>query len=202
MKAPQTYSHLNAEEIIRKAYPALLSEIREIIQSVDAAAAKTKPGKPGSGKMLYDPKALSNSFDREFLSRDWKSSRYGHYITLNRELMQKSLAMTAEEQKEFLLKNGEKDPLYRFSEVDFLKGKVAAEVQFGKHLSVVADLFVKHALFHTAGLTVAAIEILPARKMAEEMSPGTAVFEAEVYNLMREGKDYPAVPLLILGVEP
>jgi hypothetical protein len=38
--------------------------------------------------------------------------------------------------------------------------------------------------------------------MAGEMSPGTAFFEAEVFNLMRQGKDCPVVPLLILGVEP
>ncbi len=201
MNTSQTYSHLNAEDIIRKAHPDLLAEIREIIRSVDAAATKTKPGKPGTGKMLYDPKMLSKSFDREFLSRGWKSCRYGHYVTLDRILMEETLSMLPAEQKEFLLSKGEKDPLYRFCEVDFLKEKLSAEVQFGKHPSVVTDLFIKHTLFYTAGLTEAAVEILPTRNMAGEMSPGSAFFEAEVYNLMRQGKDCPAVPLLILGLD-
>ncbi len=202
MKVTQTYSHQNAEEVIRRACPSLLKEINEIISAVDAAAAKSKPGKPGTGKMLYDPRALTRAFDDSFSKEKWKSCRYNHYITLDRTLMQKTLEMKASLQKEFLLQNGEKDPIFRFCEVDYLKEKLAVEVQFGKHPSVVTDLFVKHTLFFTAGLTVAAIEILPSRKMAREMSTGTAFFEAEVYNLMRHGADCPAVPLLILGVEP
>lgn len=202
MNTIQTYSHKFAEELIRKSHPDLLTEIMEIIRSVDAAATKTKPGKPGTGKMLYDPKMVSKSFDREFLLRGWNSCRYNHYITLNRELMQKSLLMPAPEQKEFLLKNGEEDPLFRFCEADYLKEKLAVEVQFGKHPAAINDLFVKHPLFHTAGLTLAAIEILPARKMAVEMRSGTAFFEAEVYHLIRQGPACPEVPMLILGVEP
>jgi hypothetical protein len=202
MNTIQTYSHQYAEELIRKSHPDLLTEIMEIIRSIDAAATKTKPGKPGTGKMLYDPKMVSKAIEKEFFSHAWKSCRHGHYVTLNRNLMEETLSMLPAEQKEFLLSKGEKDPLYRFCEVDFMKEKLSVEVQFGKHPSVVTDLFIKHTLFYTAGLTEAAVEILPTRNMAGEMSPGTAFFEAEVFNLMRQGKDCPVVPLLILGVEP
>ena len=46
MNTSQTYSHLNAEDIICKVFPELLKEIREIIRSVDASSTKTKPGDP------------------------------------------------------------------------------------------------------------------------------------------------------------
>ena len=34
------------------------------------------------------------------------------------------------------------------------------------------------------------------------MSSGIAYFGGEVYNVMRQGRNNPPVPLLILGVEP
>lgn len=34
------------------------------------------------------------------------------------------------------------------------------------------------------------------------MSTGIAYYEAELYNLIREGRGVPAVPLVLLGVAP
>ncbi|MDK2842131.1 MAG: hypothetical protein PWQ17_1636 [Anaerophaga sp.] len=39
------------------------------------------------------------------------------------------------------------------------------------------------------------------KKMQSEMSSGIAYFAGEVYKVMRQGRNHPAVPLLILGVE-
>ena len=40
------------------------------------------------------------------------------------------------------------------------------------------------------------------KKMQAQMSSGIAYYEGEVYNVMRQGRNNPPVPLLILGIEP
>ena len=127
--------------------------------------------------------------------------RYNYYITLNRELLEASVKMSTHEQKEFLEAQGE-HPIYSYNQTDFVKNKIAIEVQFGKYAFVAYDLFVKHMLFYSGGVINVGIEILPTKLMQSQMSSGIAYFEGEVYNVMRQGRTSPPVPLLILGVEP
>jgi hypothetical protein len=148
------------------------------------------------------PIALNKAFNGEFYKRKWEESRYNYYITLNRELMEKSVLMSAKEQKEFLVANGEKEPIYSYNQTDFVKDKIAVEVQFGKYAFVAFDLFVKHMLFYSGGVINLGIEILPTKTMQAQMSSGVAYYEGEVYNVMRQGRNSPPVPLLILGIEP
>ena len=110
--------------------------------------------------------------------------------------------MPSKEQKEFLQANGEKEPIFSYNQTDFVKEKIAVEIQFGKYSFVAFDLFVKHMLFYSGGVINLGIEILPTKLMQSQMSSGVAYFEGEVYNVMRQGRNSPPVPLLILGIEP
>lgn len=116
--------------------------------------------------------------------------------------MEKSINLPAKEQKQFLIEHGEKNPIYSYNQTDFVKDQIAVEVQFGKYSFVAYDLFVKHMLFYSGGVINLGIEILPTKKMQSQMSSGIAYFEGEVYNVMRQGRNSPPVPLLILGIEP
>lgn len=204
MKIAKKYSHLNGEEYLIVHHKKLYKEIKDIITDIVADSLKTKVSreKRKVGTNLYSPIELNNVFDREFSKRNWIESRYNYYITLNRELMEKSLLMPAKEQKEFLINQGEKEPIYSYNQTDFVKDKIAVEVQFGKYAFVAYDLFVKHMLFYSGGVINLGVEILPTKKMQTQMSSGIAYFEGEVYNVMRQGRNSPPVPLLILGVEP
>ncbi len=116
--------------------------------------------------------------------------------------MEKSILMSAKDQKEFLIESGEKEPIYSYNQTDFVKNKIAVEVQFGKYAFVAFDLFVKHMLFYSGGVINLGIEILPTKLMQSQMSSGISYYEGEVYNVMRQGRNSPPVPLLILGIEP
>ena len=109
--------------------------------------------------------------------------------------------MSARDQKKFLEEKGE-TPISSYNQTDFIKDKIAVEVQFGKYAFVAYDLFVKHMMFYSGGVIDLGIEILPAKALQREMSSGIAYYEGEVYNVMRQGRNSPPVPLLILGVEP
>lgn len=204
MKIAQKYSHLNGEEYLIVHYPKLYKEIKSVIKSINADDFRTKISKEKTkkGNKLFSPKDLNKEFDREFQKLGWNESRYSYYITLNRELMEKSVLMPTNEQKAFLQENGEVAPIYSYNQTDFVKDKIAVEVQFGKYSFVAYDLFVKHMLFYSGGVINLGIEILPTKVMQAQMSSGVAYYEGEVYNVMRQGRNSPPVPLLILGIEP
>lgn len=46
------------------------------------------------------------------------------------------------------------------------------------------------------------IEILPMKSMQAQMSSGVAYYEGELYNVVRQGRGVPAVPLVIVGIAP
>lgn len=204
MKITKKYSHLNGEEYLIVHHSDVYKEIKQIINDVDASLFKTKISKEKTmkGKKLYSPKEINKEYKRQFNNIGWKESRYNYYITLNRELMEKSLLMSPKEQKELLIANGEKEPIFSYNQTDFVKDKIAVEVQFGKYAFVAYDLFVKHMLFYSGGVINLGIEVLPTKALQIEMSTGVAYFEGEVYNVLRHGRNNPPIPLLILGIEP
>ena len=46
------------------------------------------------------------------------------------------------------------------------------------------------------------IEILPMKELQLQMSSGIGCYEGEVYNVIRQGRNTPAVPLIIIGIAP
>jgi hypothetical protein len=56
--------------------------------------------------------------------------------------------------------------------------------------------------FYVADEIDVGIEILPMKGLSKEMSSGIGYYESEVYNVIRQGRGIPAVPLVVLGVAP
>lgn len=204
MKIAQKYSHLNGEEYILVHKKKLYQEIISSIEKVDANDFMTKISKEKtmSGKILYSPIALNKAFNREFNKLGWNESRYQYYITTDQELLPELITLPYDEQKQFLISKGVKEPISSYKQTDFVKDQIAVEVQFGKYAFVAFDLFVKHLLFYSGGVINLGIEVLPTKKMQAQMSSGVAYYEVEVYNVLRHGRNNPPVPLLILGIEP
>jgi hypothetical protein len=61
---------------------------------------------------------------------------------------------------------------------------------------------VKHLAFFVGDVIDVGIEIVPMKGLQEEMSSGVPYYEGELYNLIREGRGVPAVPLVLIGVNP
>ena len=81
----------------------------------------------------------------------------------------------------------------------FVKERVAVDVQFGGYPF---DLFVKHMAFFIGDVIDLGVEILPMKALQAEMSSGPGYYEGELYNLLRQGRGTPAVPLVVVGVAP
>lgn len=203
MKLIETYSHLNGLEYRLVHKPELWNEILEVIGRVDANRFRTKISKEITmvGKALYSPKDINLAF-KEYLSNcGWEESRVSYWVTRSEKLIRRTLQMSPAEQKAEIEAEGE-EAIRSYNQTDFVKDRVAIEVQFGKYSFVAYDLFVKHLAFYIGDHIDVGIEILPMKSMQKDMSSGPSYYEGELYNVIRQGRGVPAVPLVILGIAP
>lgn len=203
LRIVEVYSHLNGWEYIKVHKPQLWDEIENIIRNINANKCKTKISKEKNrkGDMLYSPIDLNKEFKKYFEQNNWKESRVSYWVTKDAQLIRKTMNLDANEQKKEIEKSGLK-PIYSYNQTDFVKERIAVEVQFGKYAFVAFDLFVKHLAFYVKDIIDVGIEILPMKELQSQMSSGPSYYEGELYNLIREGRGVPAVPLVLIGIAP
>ena len=151
------------------------------------------------GKSLYSPKEMNAEFERQFTSLGWEESRTSYWVTDDYSLIRRTLQLPLDEQKREIEKEG-KRPIFSYNQTDFVKKRVAVEVQFGKYSFIAYDLFVKHMAFYVRDVIDVGVEILPMKSMQEQMSSGPGYYEGALYDLVRQGRGVPAVPLVLIGV--
>ena len=203
MKISEKYSHLNGLEFLLVHKPKLWDEIVKVINKVDAEVCRTKVSKEKGmvGKLLYSPIAMNACFKSLLSAAGWEESRVGYWVTKSEKLIRKTLSLSSQEQKKEIEVAGE-TPIYSYNQTDYVKDRVAIEVQFGKYAFVAYDLFVKHLAFYIGDRIDVGIEILPMKALQAQMSSGVPYYEGELYNVLRQGRGVPAVPLVIIGVLP
>jgi hypothetical protein len=197
------YSHLNGLEFLLVHRPQLWNEIQRTIASIDANICRVKVSKEirTRDKLLFSPKAINKAMEASFHKLGWSERRASYWVTSDAELIRKTMHMAPAEQKAAISSAGAV-PIRSSNQTDFVKDRVAVEAQFGKYAFVAYDLFVKHMAFYVGDLIDVGVEILPMKELQQEMSSGVGYYEGELYNLIREGRGVPAVPLVVIGVAP
>ena len=203
MKIANLYNHLNGREFLLVNRPSLWKEIGQAISSINANNfLKTSGDKTKKGKTLYDQKAINREFEKFLFPLNWKSQKTSYYVTGDLHVAREISRVRDQGEQARIIKDHGLTPLATNNQVDFVKDRVAVEVQFGKYFSVAYDLHVKHTFFFLRDDIDVGIEIIPTREMMRRMDTGIAWFENEVANVIREGRSNPSVPLVIIGVEP
>ena len=203
MKIAEVYSHLNGLEYLLVHRERLWAEIQQVVDGIDAHGMKTKVSREArmSGQLKYSPKVLNQAFRDRLSEAGWEESRVAYWVTRDQRLIRQTLNKPAEVQKQEIQAAGEQ-AIYSYNQTDFVKQRVAAEVQFGKYAFVAYDLFVKHLAFYVGDKIDVGVEILPMKSMQQHMSSGPAYYEGELYNVIRNGRGVPGVPLVLVGIEP
>lgn len=203
MRIVELYSHLNGREHILVHKQGMWTEIEDVIKDIDAEKCKTKVSeeKGRKGELLYSPVELNKEFSARLTDLGWKHSLTPYWVTADAQLIRKTLALPEKEQKAEIIAAG-MEPIYSYNQTDFVRDRVAIEVQFGKYSFVAFDLFVKHMAFYVGDVIDVGIEIMPTKAMGVNMSSGPAYYERELYNVIRQGRGVPAVPLVLIGVAP
>lgn len=204
MKIGAQYSHLNGYEWLIHHQRDLWDEISDTISLIDAEECRTKVSKEKTmaGAKLYSPSDLNKLFKERLYERGWKRPGRTSFLThSDPDVIKQLIPLTFEEQKEFSKKKGI-ELLSSYNEADFLKERVSLEIQFGKYAFVQFDLFIKHAADYMNDKIDLGIEIVPMKTMEEHMSSGPPYYEKHLHEIMRQGRIFPPVPLILIGVEP
>jgi len=203
MKIGGRYSHLNGFEWIQYHQKAMWDEIIQVIENINAEDYRTKVSKEKTmlGKKLFSPVALNKKMKTDFEKLGWYESRTNYWVTDDYKLISRIMHLKADEQKKMIEKAG-KVAIRSYNQTDFVKNRVAVEVQLGKYTFVSYDLFVKHLAFYVGDTIDVGIEILPMKSLQAQMSSGPGYYEAALYDLARQGRGVPAVPLVLIGIEP
>ncbi|MBR0253434.1 MAG: restriction endonuclease [Synergistaceae bacterium] len=204
MKITQVYSHLNGLEFLLVRKPALWQEIENTVKNIDASLAfeKISREKNMKGKILYSPAKLNKLFKEKFSDYGWQESRTDYFVNEDLKTTRETVHLKDKnEQRKIILERGF-TAFRTYNQIDFVKDRIAVEVQFGKYFSVQYDLHVKHTFFYEHGDIDVGVEIIPMHSMMSEMSSGVAWYENELTNIVREGRSNPSVPVILMGIEP
>lgn len=203
MKIGAKYSHLNGLEWMIVHQKKVWKEIRDVLESINAEKYRTKVSKERGmvGKKLLAPIELNAATEHAFKAKGWHPSRYDYYVTDDYNLTLDIMHLPLADQKKRIEAEG-KQLLSSYNQTDFQKNRVAVEVQLGKYSFIEFDLFVKHLGFYIGNSIDVGVEIVPTKKMQEQMSSGPGYFERVIHHIARQGRGAPAVPLILIGVEP
>lgn len=177
------YSHLGGSEILQVRYPELNREINEVIASiVQVKKLKASKEKTKKGVMLYSPKDLNRRFRTALNER-------GFLELVDRYTVE--------------IPNHPYRIRGAYKQVDFAKGSVLVEVQFGKYPFMFYDLFKFQYFFNELKADVG-VEIVPTHRMHKEMSSGTSYGEQLLWDIGRLRRHFPSVPVkvILIDVEP
>lgn len=188
MRIGGVYSFNNGVEEVERLYPELITEVRSAIHSVDASEHKSKTSKEVTmpGRMLYSPLSLNRAFKAAFGSMPgWTPIRVRcdyptHFYLEGYELGRTSRGA--------------------FREMDFVKGGLGVEVQFGKYAFMVYNVCAKMTIFNKLGYIHHGVEIVPLKSFADQMSTGVSYFEQFVWDLENRGTADIDIPVMILGI--
>ena len=203
MKIAAVYSHLNGLEFLMVHQPALWAEIQQVLTAIDAEAHKTKVSKEKRmiGRMLYSPGDMNGAIKVGFEALGWEERRVSYFVTDDARLTREIMLLDKDEQKRRIEAAG-KVPFGSYNQTDFVKERVMVEIQFGKYAFVAHDLFVKHMAFFTTDHMDVGVEVLPTKMLQAQMSSGVPYYEGALFDLIRQGRGVPHVPLVLVGVEP
>jgi hypothetical protein len=203
MQIKARYSHLNGEEYLLVHCKQLWEEVQTVIAEVDAFACRTKVSeeKTMRGKMLFSPADMNREFRDGLRRLGWSERRSTFWVTDDEKILRGTYALPESEQRRAIEEAG-LTPIMSYNQTDFVKDRVAVEVQFGKYAFVAYDLFVKHLSFYVSDIIDVGIEVLPMKELEREMSSGVPYYERDLLNVLRQGRGVPAVPLVLIGVAP
>ena len=203
MQIKARYSHLNGEEYLLVHRKGLWEEVQTVIEQIDAFACLTKVSRERtmSGKMLFSPTDMNRAFRDGLRKLGWRERRNTFWVTDDERTLRGVYSLPEKEQKLAIEKAG-LTPIMSYNQTDFVKDRVAVEVQFGKYAFVAHDLFVKHLSFYVSDIIDVGIEILPMKELEREMSSGVPYYERDLLNVLRQGRGVPAVPLVLVGLAP
>ena len=179
MRIADKHSHLNGLEFMLVRAPSLWKEVMDAVSEIQFDFSKTPvmAGPRSNPEAAYATTELLSAFEGVFAGNSWISQNRPS-IELVDELSVRAYAPS------------------------FLKDRVAVGIHLTDSWEVSPEIHARYLAFFNKDLIDVGIEIVPTKTLHDEMSSGVPYYEGELYNLIREGRGVPGVPLVLVGIEP
>ena len=179
MRVVYEYSHLGGSEIMQVRYPEERREIYDVIDGVIARRTKVSLEKTMRGRKLYAPTDMNRQFREAFAARDYRKLRDTYTISVPESDVTISGA---------------------YKEVDYVKGNILVEVQFGKYAFMFYDM-AKFQYFFNETKADVGVEIVPCHALQSNMSSGVSYGEQLVNDIERLRRHFPSVPVHVILID-
>lgn len=171
-----SYSHMFGEAVLDQVHAALKEEVIQTLTTTPIQrATKTSREKTKHGKIVWSGKDFNDPLGAEFRRGSW-DKRKVYYPNQSRY----------------------------FIDVDYCRGQVAVEIQFGKYAFVQHDFSKFRYLFEEDNDEYridVGIEVVPSAALQRQMYTGPANFESVVASLLAHARNDPAVPVWLLAID-
>ncbi len=176
IRVVDAYSHMFGDAVLERHHPALQREVMQVLTTTPIANP-TKPSreKTKQGQIVWSGKDFNTPLAREFRRLGWNKTKL-YYPGQSRY----------------------------FIDVDFCKGGVALEIQFGKYSFVQHDFAKFRYLFEASeeGSSIdVGIEVVPCAALQRKMYTGPANFESVAASLRAHARNDPPVPVWVLAID-
>lgn len=171
-----SYSHMFGESVLATLHSGVQAEIMEILTgTVIPPASKMSHERTRTGQLVWSGKDFNGALAPEFRRRGWERRKF-FYPGQSRY----------------------------FIDVDFCKGGVSVELQFGKYAFVQHDFAKFRYLFEAAEEDKridVGVEVVPCARLQRQMYTGPANFESVVASLSAHARNDPPVPIWLLAID-
>lgn len=203
MKHERIYNHLNAIEFLVVNRSKEWKQLLDAIEKINANSfLKISKDKVRRGEVLYNQVAINDEFKKLLANTGWSEMKREYYVSGDIPTAKRIVEIKDPNEQKKIIEDRQLTAYPTYNQVDFVKDRIAVEVQFGKYFSVAYDLHVKHTFFFLRDEIDVGVEIIPTHAMMRRMDTGVSWFENEVANVIREGRNNPSVPIVIIGIEP
>ena len=170
------YSHMFGGSVLADLYPDLRDEILDILRTTPIApASKISREKTKIGRVVWSGNDFNDPLFAEFRRRGWENRRFYY-----------------------------PGQAQYYIDVDYCKGRVSVEVQFGKYSFVQHDFSKFRYLFELAEEDKridVGVEIVPSANLQRQMYTGPANFESVVASMQAHSRNDPPLPIWLLGID-
>lgn len=169
-----SYSHMFGEDILRQQHDELYREILEILRTTPVTRTKISDEARRQGQLIFSGPDFNDPLKQALHQKGWRARR--------------------------VVYPGQTE--YSF-EVDFCKGRVGLEIQFGKYFAVQKDLY---NLLYLFGLDEerridVGIIVIPSDQLHAKMPSGVGKFGSIITAIRSHPRNDPPFPALILGID-
>jgi hypothetical protein len=86
----------------------------------------------------------------------------------------------------------------KWTRMNFVKERIGVEFHIKKDSH---PAYNKHLALYVEDQIDVGVEILPMKPSQNQMSSGISCYEGEFYNIIRQGRGVPAMPLVLIGID-